>query len=61
METKQTAHGQGQEARTARRAYHSPRLTECGSVGDLTQTSPSSVYIEYDQTTPYVGYVSSPI
>ncbi len=60
METKKAAHSQAQEARAARQHYHSPRLTECGAVGDLTQTA--DAISEYsDQPTYGFTYVSSPI
>jgi hypothetical protein len=60
MERKKTAHTEVQAARAHRRHYHSPRLTECGSVGDLTQTGSNN--IEYSDDPSYnLTYMSSPI
>ena len=58
MERKKTAHTEAHVGRANRRSYHSPRLTECGSVGDLTQTgSTNDVYS--DDPSYNLTYVSS--
>jgi hypothetical protein len=58
MATKKTESSQLQEARAPRRRYHSPCLTECGSVGDLTQTT-NNINPSSDQPTYGFTYISS--